>query len=134
MLRYIYKNESGFSALLIVVVISAVALIIAQAASLTGINELEIASLDSGSRAVFYLSQGCIENSIRRIQLDPDLNLTNSVLSLNGGECTINIDSTGEVKTITAVANKNDCYQTQQAVITVNDNEIIINNWQIIDL
>lgn len=87
---YTLNPRSGFAALLAIVVIGAAALIMAYNASLLGLGELESGYTSQRGAEAFAIADGCMEEALRRLRINPSLSLPTTLnLSFSGGEsCT----------------------------------------------
>ena len=126
----VFKSQSGIAALLTVVIIGAAALIMARSASLLGIGEADMAyTLEKGERTS-AMAEGCVEEILRRFQLDPNYAAIDFVLPVGNGQCTVNTEANGNQRTIIVLGNLDEYYKNIQVDITINNEQIIIDNWQ----
>jgi hypothetical protein len=130
MSKNIANSQSGYAALITVVIIGAAALIIAKNVSLLNLGELDMAVMaDKGDEAL-VIADGCVEETIRRFTLDPNYSANDYELELGNGNCVINTSDDGDARTITVVSRVGDYYQEINAEITLSDGGIILNSWQ----
>ena len=122
------KSQSGIAALLTVVIISAAVLIMARSASLSGINEIEIAYLSSESGEALAIAEGCAEETLRRLQIDSSYTASDVILSVGNGSCTINIAANGDERTITVLGNVRDYYKKIEVNTSLGSGQITIDN------
>ncbi|RLC38576.1 hypothetical protein DRH27_01950 [Candidatus Falkowbacteria bacterium] len=129
-MKNIVKSQSGMAAIIIVVVIGATALVLAKSASLSGINEIDISfNKDQGEKAL-SLAEGCAEETLRRIQLDTSYIAADLELTYGGGYCIINTEANGSQRTITINSQVGDYFKKLEVEAELEENRIIINNWQ----
>ena len=93
---YNLQPRSGFAALLAIVVIGAAALIMAYNSSLLGLGELESGYTAQQGSEAFSLAEGCMEEALRRLRIDPSGFSSMALLSFTGGgSCSVAICRTG---------------------------------------
>ncbi|KKR15192.1 MAG: hypothetical protein UT42_C0007G0008 [Candidatus Falkowbacteria bacterium GW2011_GWA2_39_24] len=130
----IVQNNSGAVILIIVVMISTIAFLMAYSASLLGLGDLQITdSFEQGSLAL-GVADSCAEEALYRLRLDNNYNGGNLVLS--DGSCIIEIidpaDAVDRQITVTATAG---AYNRKiQLAVDLLNNEPIILTWQDISL
>lgn len=138
--RILNQHKSGFVALLTVVIIGAAALTLAYGAAMLGLGELEAGYAEQRGQEAFVATDGCMEESLRRLRLD--LAYSGSNFSFTGGNptCTVSvIDLGGGQRRITGTGSVNagsDNYRkTIQMIVTIGaGNRITVNSWQEISL
>lgn len=109
------KNQKGAGALFLVLVVSAAALIIVKSVSSLGLGELELSEMANVGNKITYLSESCVEEAFRRIQLDESFSVTDKILSINGKSCIINTNREENNWTISTEASIGD-YKKQITV------------------
>jgi hypothetical protein len=129
-LKFIARQQSGLSVLLVVVIISAVILTISQSASLSGLNGIETAYAFDRADEALVLAEGCGEETLERFKLNNDYEANDFTLAYGNGQCIINTVIDGSHKIINIVASIDKYYQRLLVDITISENEIILNNWQ----
>lgn len=117
-------------AILIVVIICAASLIMACGASLVSINENDIIYYNSIANNTMVMAEGCAEDILQRIKLNPFLLLNNYELPIGGSSCIINLTADGNNRTITVNARNGNFYKTLEVKLTLSGNLITINNWE----
>lgn len=85
-------ENKGFSTILLVVAISSISMILATTASFLAIGDLEISNDYLSDKRTINLANSCLENTLRMIQEDKDLNLSEYPLFIDEGLCIINTD------------------------------------------
>jgi len=103
-------NQKGISAILLVVIIGVMALIFINTTAIMSVDELSSAVLSSKYSLTQSLSLSCAEEALRRIGIDNELEMNNYVLNFKKGSCIINSSISGDVSTISIVANLGDYY------------------------
>ncbi len=126
----VVKSQSGLAALLIIVIIGATALIMAKSASLLGIGEVDMAYIMEKGEETLIMAEGCAEETLRRFRLDSNYVANDFSLPVGNGQCTINTTANGDQRTITVLGNVADYYKKIQVDMTINNEQIIIDNWQ----
>jgi len=125
------KNRQGITALIVVLVIGASALIMSYGAALLGLGELDMGFISSRGTAAFYLADGCVEESLRRLQINNDYEVSGFDLELDLGSCLIDVASSSGEKIITVKAGTDNYYKTIEAHAVIVGGEISINSWEI---
>lgn len=125
--------QSGIASLLIVIILSVAALIIGVSVSTMGLSELDLGyTLQRGEEA-FYIADGCVEETLRRIRLDSGYGVGAGVinLSLGGGSCIVEVSDLGggqrAVQILGAIGNYN---KRISSIITITGGVITINEWK----
>lgn len=123
------NNNSGFAALVAVVIIGAASLLIAKNISILSQDELEIAYILDRGEAALNIAEGCVEETIRRFELNPDYSASDFNLELGGGECLINTTTDGNGRLIVITAHSADFYKKINADISLDGGGVILNSW-----
>lgn len=126
----IYKDQNKGAALLLVVIILGVAaLIIGLNASFLGLGSLELGYTGSQGGASFSAADGCIEEGLRQLQIDPLYD--GGTLSLGGGACILTISGSQSVKQLRAQTTVNNLTSIIIADIIIEDSgTIILTDWR----
>lgn len=127
-------NNSGAVVLIIVVLISTIAFLMAYSAVLLGLGDLQIAdSYEQGAKTL-ALADGCADEALYRLRLDNNYN--GDTLVLSSGSCIIEvIDPVGTVdRQITILATVNDYNRKIQIEIDLVNNAPVILTWQDVNL
>lgn len=130
------KDTRGVAALLTVIIIGAATLLIAYTASVIGLEQIEQGFVSSKSLEAGSLSDGCLDETLRRIRYNTSHGLLTSPisLSLGNGSCIIDVsDLGGNQRRITVTGTVTDYSQKIEAVITLTGNAITMNSWTILD-
>lgn len=96
------NNEKGFTALISILVVSAISLAIAMSITLLGIGEAKSSDDYKNGQVTLAIAQGCGEETLLRIRND-DAYIGGS-LNVGGGSCTIVVTGMGQDKTIDITA------------------------------
>lgn len=124
------KVQKGMAALFTILVIGAAALIIARSATFLSIGSLDTTFIIDKEREVEYLTDGCIGESLRRLQLDRNYVATNFVLAQDNGSCSVTVSGSGYDRVINAIGTVGSYNKKITAELTIDDNnQIIINTW-----
>ncbi|MFH1012594.1 MAG: hypothetical protein V1760_02500 [Candidatus Peregrinibacteria bacterium] len=102
------KNESskpkGIASLIVVIVVSAVALLIATTSTLTEMGESQSRMHQNLGKSVFMSAESCLEEAF--IALNIDRNYAGGSLEINGTSCTIAVSPSGNSATISVTGTK----------------------------
>lgn len=131
MLKTNQKNQKGYIALILVLIISGVTLLVAISANLLGISESDMGLQKSQSSQSFYLATLCAEDAL--MKLKDNLGYPgNETLSIDNGTCDIlSVEGSGNqnriIKTTGTYFN-----QTRKIKITINkvNPKTSIGSWQ----
>lgn len=130
---HVSKNR-GIAALMIIVILGSAALILAVSSSLLGLGELDNAvTREEGSEAL-VLTEGCLDESLRRTRLNVNYGLTAPpspiVLAVSNGSCTINVSANGSERTVSIVGNtSNNFYKKIEAKFSLSGNIVTLVSW-----
>ena len=122
-------NQRGISALLLVVLIGAVALIFINTTAIMSIDEVESAFMSERGSAVKSMAFSCAEEALRRIQIDNSLEMSDYVLDFNDGDCVINSSISGNDFSLNIIANLGDYYHELNVDGEIVDDVINIVSW-----
>lgn len=123
------NNQKGISAILLVVLIGAVALIFISTTAIMSIDEAESAFISERASAVKSMSFSCVEEALRRIQIDNSLELSDYVLNFEDGNCVINSSISGSDIDLSVFANLGDYYNELNVHGKIIDGEINVLTW-----
>jgi len=130
----IIKNNSGAIVLIIVVLISAVAFLMAYSATLLGLGDLEISDSYEQGTATLMIVDGCAEETLYQLHLDNDY--SGGGLVIGEGSCIIEvvdppglIDRQINIHGILGHSNKK-----IQIDVDLVDGEPVVLNWQDLSL
>ncbi|OGF27227.1 hypothetical protein A2331_03595 [Candidatus Falkowbacteria bacterium RIFOXYB2_FULL_34_18] len=126
----VYKQQSGVAMLLIVVIISVVLLLTIKTVSFLGISNVEMAGIFDKGDNVLVFSEGCVEEALRRIQIDNSYTVSNFPLSIGSESCIISVEDNIGQKIITIVGNTDNYYKKIRVIISIVGEEIAIQSWE----
>lgn len=118
------KNQSGYIALIALLIVSAAGLTIGLAVSISGIEEIQVSHGSTQATKAKNLANTCVEDGLERLR-NSFVNYSGS-LSINGNSCIIDIVVSGSNAVINATGTV-DIYN-QKLVIQV-DNSLAITSW-----
>ena len=97
-----HLTPSGIAALVIVIMVSAVALLLATTATLTGLEETQARLYQTQSKQVLAAAEGCLEEAL--FTLNGNHEYTGGTLILQGVSCTISVTGLGTARQIDLLA------------------------------
>jgi hypothetical protein len=121
-------SQKGMAAILVVVVVSAAALLISYNSSILGLDELDSGYTFQKGEEAFSASDGCIEEALQRLKLDP--NYTGENLNLSGRTCIITVSGNGNTRTISSTGTVNKFNRKIEVTITLIANVITVDGWK----
>jgi hypothetical protein len=125
-IMYKHQEEQGFTALISILVVSAIALAIAMSITLLGIGEAKSSDDYKKGQTVLKIAQACGEEALLRVRNDDTY--SGGSLNVGDGSCTISVSTVGEDKTIDITANLDAVNNFQKSVqITAKRAERSIN-------
>lgn len=127
------QNQKGMAAIFTVLVIGAAALIMARSAAFLSMGSLNTSYISDKKSEVEYLTEGCVEESLRRLQIDHDYTIIDLALVQDEGSCLMTVEGNGGERVITAIGTIGDYHKKITANVTMNNDEIIINKWSLND-
>jgi len=130
MIENLKKDKRGAAALIAVVIVSAAAIIIARGLAFLALSEIDGGVSSDKESIAGYYAEGCVEETIKRIQYDPAYSPNDFVLDSRGSYCLINVVSSGNERTITAKGTHGAYNKTVEAVINVAENDINVISWR----
>ena len=122
--------QTGMAALLTVIIIGAVALIIVRSPALLGLGDIGVVYTASQGKAALTLAHACADEVLRQWRQDGNYSAANQVLSIGDGECLVNTSAQGNERQATIQAILNNCYQTIEINVILEDNAVTLNFWQ----
>lgn len=124
------SSQSGYVALLAVLIIGAASMAIALALLITGIDSQRAVLVTQQSAQARNFATACTEEALQRIH-DNTAFTGNTNLILTGGSCTYTISSTGaNTRTIDASSTVNGVARKIKVYVTINASSISITSWQ----
>ena len=128
------NNQRGIAALLVIVGVTALALLIAMGLSLSNFLENDVSSARQKHREAFFVAEAGIHDAMQRITRNKDYtgSYDQTTFPIVSSPDTLNITVTGgATKTITATAVVNNRTGKIQATVPVASNGLVtITGWQ----
>ncbi len=128
------KNKQGIAALLVVLIITASALIMAYNVSWLGLGEIDLSYTAQKGAEALSVSEACAEEALQRIKRDSDFGLGEGDITLSVGSnyCIINISQNGNERLITATGFVDEFEKKLEVSVDINseNNNLILNYWQ----
>ncbi|MCX6796528.1 MAG: hypothetical protein NTW06_03460 [Candidatus Falkowbacteria bacterium] len=124
------KNQQGVAMLLAIVLLTAAILVIATSVFFLGLGELDMGYTYQCGEETFALADGCMEETLRRIKINPGYYSGN--LDLGKGKCIIKVSdgvANQKIISLTASSTVNNCNKRITATSTISNNEVIVTAW-----
>ena len=128
-MKNLIKNRGGVSTLLMVIVITGVALMIASSATLTGIDEAQMDLKQNKSIETFIATDGCAEEGLIKLNGDRD-SYTGEVLVIGDVSCTITVTGAGNTRTINVTSTHDGIYTREIEVNVDWSSGFEITSWE----
>ncbi len=122
------KNQKGLMALVLVLVVSSVAIILAISASFLGLGELEMGFNERRSTEALAFGDACLDEALLRLKRDNAY--SGGSLSIDGNSCTITITPSGDLRTIGIESNVGEFTKNLEAEADVSASYIILNYYK----
>ncbi len=122
------KRQRGAAMLLVVIILTAAALIVASSVLFSGLGELNMGYTYQCGEESFAVTDGCIEETLHRLKLDPGY--SSGSLVLGNGSCIIGVTTGATSTNIYATSTVGNCNKRIQANITIGNGSTTINSWQ----
>lgn len=131
-MKYPLDDERGVAALLTIVIVSAAALVMAASASFLGLGELDLGYTSRLTGAAFAAADGCVEETLRRIRLDPlyGVGAGTQVLTLSDGSCTVDVAATGDDRTVVVVSTVDAYHAKLEVALTLTGTVVTVTSWE----
>ena len=126
------NKQKGGAILLIIVIIAAATLIMAYSSSILGLGELDLGYISQKGSEAFSMADGCMEETLRRIQLDTNYGIGAGTinLSVDSGSCVIGVvDLGGNQRRVIVSGTISDYTKQIETELTLNGNIITVTNW-----
>jgi hypothetical protein len=127
--RHNLKSQNGMAAIFTILVIGAAALIMARSAAFLSMSILDTTSLVDKGRELEHLTEGCVEESLRRLQIDNDYSVTDFLLTQTNGSCLISISRENENRVIDVIGEIGDYNKKIVTEVVINNDKILISKW-----
>lgn len=124
-------GESGYIALISVLIIGAVSVTIATALLVTGAD----AQQENLSRQQSLIAQqaaaGCAEEALQQIHDNTAFTATNTAVTIDTANCNYTVTNTGSsTRTITTTSTSGNVVRKIQVYVTINASSLSISSWQ----
>jgi hypothetical protein len=124
-------GESGYIALISVLIIGAVSVTIATALLVTGAD----AQQENLSRQQSLIAQqaaaGCAEEALQQIHDNTAFTATNTAVTIDTTNCNYTVTNTGSsTRTITTTSTSGNVVRKIQVYVTINASSLSISSWQ----
>jgi hypothetical protein len=133
MKKKLQTNQKGFAVLMAIIIIGAATLIMAYSSSILSMGELELGYYSQKGSEAFAIADGCMEEALRRLKIDPNYAITvDDNLNLGNGSCIISIDPNGGDLDIIVTGSVDSLKYNKKIKtnITLNGQDITINSWE----
>jgi hypothetical protein len=124
------RSQSGYVALMSVLIVGAAAVAIATALLLTATDSQRATIINQQSAQARSLAASCGEEALQQIHDNTSFTGTNN-FSLGAGSCTYTVTNTGgSNRTVTASGTVGTTVRRIQITLTIGATNITINTWQ----
>ncbi len=124
--------RSGFSSLLMIVLVAAVMMTLALSVQLSTISGIQETTLANQSEQAYIAAEGCVQDALLRLRNDP--NAAEGVMSIALGttQCTTTITRAGKLRTIVGRGTFGQTTRIVQVVVSVEavPSPLTIISWQ----
>ncbi len=125
-----YRNDSGYVALLSVLIVGAVALAIGVAMLVSGTDSQREVLVAQQSTQARNLATACGEEGLQQIHDNTAFTGTNNI-TLGQGTCTYTVANTGaSTRTVDATGTVNGVVRRIKIYVTINVSSLSITSWQ----
>ncbi|XOU94296.1 MAG: hypothetical protein ACNFW9_05645 [Candidatus Kerfeldbacteria bacterium] len=128
MMKLIINNQSGYIALIAVLIIVVVTLSIGLSLNSLSIGETQNGLIIQQSIQSQAVAESCLHEAYW--QLRQDSGYTSGSLNIGQGSCTITVMPSSPDYIITSEANVNEVISKYESNITINGNNITVNSWE----
>lgn len=128
------KNKKGIAALLVVLIITTSALIMAYNASWLGLGEIDLSYTSQKGGSALALAEACTEEALRRIKKDSSFGVGEGdiTLPIGANSCIINISQNLNERIIITTGLVDDFEKKLETSVNLlgGDNKIALNYWR----
>lgn len=117
------RTQSGFAALLAMVIVLSTALVVIGSVNLMTVTEQKIIKNSFRSAQAYYTAETGVEDSVYRLIKGKNYLASNS-LDVTSGSAAINISGSGSQKTITVSGQQDNRFRNLKAVLNVSTEEV----------
>ena len=127
------KNQSGISAIIVVIIIGAACLLMAKGAAFLSLGELDMGRVSAKGHETDYLAEACLEEALLRLKIDNDYAVADYELPIGDSSCLLAVTDSIVGKTITAIG-VNDEYQKElRAEAVIVDGVVDLSSLETVD-
>lgn len=123
------NRQSGYVALLAILIVGAVAVTISLTLLLSGTDSQEAVLVEQQSTQARALAQSCAEEALQVLHDNTALTGTNSV-TLSTGSCSYTVTNTSGTRSILASGTVQNVVRKVQVYATITSSSISITSWQ----
>jgi hypothetical protein len=124
-------TESGYIALISVLIIGAVSVTIATALLITGSDAQQENLARQQSLKARNAAVGCVEEALQQIHDNTAFTATNTAVTVGDATCNYTVTNTGaNTRTITATSTNVNVVRKIQTYVTINASSLSISSWQ----
>ena len=137
MIFFKLKSQKGTAVFFFTLVMTLSGFVMGMNAARLGLNDLEASYAREISEEAFILSEGCIDNVLYFIRLDPSygVGVGEFELYFEQGSCTILVEDLGSnTRSITSTVLRNGYEKNITALITLDGNVITLDGWLVQDI
>jgi len=120
-------TQSGYIALVTVLVVSAVVILISTTVAFLAIGEAQQSLALTKGEGNLLFTEGCMEDAL--IKARASSAYTGGTITEPEGTCTVTVSKAGTTWTLTAVPNTTDFSRTIQVVV-VRSSSLVITSWK----
>jgi hypothetical protein len=125
-----HNNQSGFSMLLVVIIIGISSLIMAKSAVFLGLGEIDSSSAAAAGDKSYYLAESCVEDALLRIKTDNAyLAQGKEIIFTDDYSCNYSVADGDGGKIITAESLGNGYTKKIQATVTASSSGVVLGSY-----
>jgi len=122
-----HLQSKGLSAIIVTLIVSSVALLMATTATISGIQEAQIGLRQMRSKAILAAAEGCAEEGL--LKLHQNSSYSGETMSSSYGSCIITVSGSGSTRTVHVSAVEADYTRALQIDVNIST-PFQITNWQ----
>lgn len=120
-------QKNGYITILIVLVISAAAIVIGTTVSLLAIGQMQSGYAVTQGESALAITEGCMEDALLNVKDNPAY--AGGTITRPEGTCTITVTKAGNVWTLTATTTTGS-YRRTVKVVATRSWRTVVNSWQ----
>ncbi len=125
------KAQSGYIALMFVLIVGAAATAISLTLLMVGTDRQREAGLSAQSSQARGLANACADEAMQQIHDNIAFSTNSGALSLGAGNCTYTVTVvTGTTRTVTATGTVGNVVRNVQISVTIGTSSISVTSWQ----